>query len=111
LPYSTLPLICVEELAPNVLKNVPLRVRKSRTVAEALIDHVWVSDIKGALSWHDLMEYLELWDTVFDFQLNTAEDEHSWKHESSDIFSSRSTYKAFFVGAIQFEHWKRLWKA
>jgi len=80
-------------------------------VAEALIDHVWVSDIKGALSWHDLMEYLELWDTVFDFQLNTAEDEHSWKHESSDIFSSRSTYKAFFVGATQFEHWKRLWKA
>jgi hypothetical protein len=100
----------LEELAPNVHKTVPLRVRKSRTVTEALIDHSWVSDIRGALSWHGLMEYLELWDTIADFQLNTAEDHHSWKFESSGIFSSRSAYRAFFVGAIQFEPWKRLWK-
>ena len=48
----------LEELAPNVLKTVPLRVRKSRTMAEALIDHAWVSDIRGALSWLGLMELL-----------------------------------------------------
>jgi hypothetical protein len=56
------------------------------------------------------MEYLELWDAIADFQLNTSEDYHSWKFESSGIFSSRSAYRAFFVGAIQFEPWKRLWK-
>jgi len=58
-----------------------------------------------------LWSILEIWDRVSDFQLNTAEDQHSWNHESPGIFSSRSAYRAFFVGAIQSEPWKRLWKA
>jgi len=76
----------LEELAPSVFKSVPLRVRKTRTVAEALVDHSWVSDIIGALSWHGLMEYLELWDAISDFQLNNTEDQHHWKFESSGFF-------------------------
>jgi len=56
-------------LAPNVHKSVPTRVRNSRTIADALIDHSWVSDIRGALSWHGLMEYLELCDAVSNIQL------------------------------------------
>jgi hypothetical protein len=46
-----------------------------------------------------------------EFLLNNSDDLHQWKFESSGIFSSRSTYRAFFVGAVQFEPWKRLWKA
>ena len=68
------------------IKSVPLRVRYTRTVVEALVDHSWVSDIIGALSWHGLMEYLELWDAISDFQLNNTEDQHHWKFESSGIF-------------------------
>jgi len=36
---------------------------------------------------------------------------HQWKFESSGIFPSSSAYRAVFVGALQFEPWKRLWKA
>jgi hypothetical protein len=100
----------LEEFAPSVYKFVPLRVRKTRTVADELIDHSWVSDIRGALNWHGLMEYLELWDAILDFQPNNTEDQHHWKFESSGTFSTRSAYRAFFVGAIHFEPWKQLWK-
>ena len=37
----------LEDLAPSVFQAVPARVRKARTVAEALVDHSWVSDIRG----------------------------------------------------------------
>jgi len=76
-------------------------------VAEALADHTWVSDIRAALSWHGLMEYLALWDTLSEFHLNNSDDIHQWKFESSGIFSSRSAYRAFFVGTVQIEPWKR----
>ena len=64
----------LEDLAPSVFQAVPARVRKARTVAEALVDHSWVSDIRGALSLHGLVEYLELWDALTDFQLNNSVD-------------------------------------
>ena len=101
----------LEELAPSVFQAVPARVRKSRTVAEALVDHSWVSDIRGALSLCGLMEYLELWDALTNFQLNSTADQHHWKFESSGTFSSKSAYRAFFIGSIQFELWKCLWKS
>jgi len=101
----------IEELAPNVFRTVTVRTRKKRTVAEALVDNTWVSDIRGALNWHGLMEYLELWDAISDVHLSSSADIHRWKFESSGFFSSRSAYKAFFVGAIKFEPWKRLWKS
>ena len=49
---------CLKNLAPNVFKCVPWRVRKLRTVSEALQEH---TDIRGALHWHGPVEYLELW--------------------------------------------------
>ena len=101
----------LEDLAPSVFQAVPARVRKARTVAEALVDHSWVSDIRGALSLRGLVEYLELWDALTDFQLNNSVDQHHWKFESSGTFSSQSAYRAFFIGSIQFEPWKRLWKS
>jgi hypothetical protein len=54
----------LEELAPNVLKCVPSRFCKARTVAAALHELTWVSDIKGALGWHGLTEYLELYEML-----------------------------------------------
>jgi len=52
----------------------------------------WVSDIKGALSWLGLTEYLDLWDALSGFVLNPTEDIHHWKPESSGIFSTKSAY-------------------
>ena len=36
---------------------------------------------------------------------------HIWKLDGSGNFSSKSAYRAFFNGAIPFEHWHRLWKS
>ena len=82
----------LQELAPNVLKCVPSKFRKTRSVAAALTDLTWVSDIKGALSWLGLTEYLDLWDALSGFVLNPTEDIHHWKPESSGIFSTKSAY-------------------
>jgi len=101
----------IENLAPNVFKCIPARLRKSRTVREALLDLTWVSDIRGALGWLGLVEYLELWDVLTDVVLQDTEDIHHWKFEASGLFSSRSAYRAFFAGSVGFEPWKRLWKS
>jgi len=86
----------LENLPPNVHKCVPPKVWRTRNVAEALHKLTWVSDIKGALDWHGLAEYLQLWDTISDITLNILQDVHLWKFESSGIFSTKSAYRAFF---------------
>ena len=60
----------LEELAPNVLKCVLNRLRKTRTVVAALHDLTWVS------GWHGLIEYLDLWDVLSGFVQNPSEDLH-----------------------------------
>ena len=42
--------------------------------------------------------------------LSQEEDVHIWKLDGSGNFS-KSAYRAFFNGAIPFEHWRRLWKS
>jgi hypothetical protein len=79
-------------------------------VAAALYELTWVSDIKGALGWHGLTEYLELWDALSGFVLSPTEDLHHWKPDSSGIFSTKSAYRAF-IDSITFEPWKHLWKS
>ncbi|KAG2641136.1 hypothetical protein PVAP13_2KG163196 [Panicum virgatum] len=76
----------LEDLAPNVVKSVPIRVRNKRTVAEALHELTWVTDIRVALGWQGLAEYLELWDTLAGITLNTNDDAHIWRFESSGTF-------------------------
>jgi hypothetical protein len=50
----------IESLAPLVFDCVPPRIRKKRTVAEALEDNRWVSDIHGGLSGVGIYEFLQL---------------------------------------------------
>jgi len=66
----------LEDLAPNVFKSVPIRVRNKRTMAEALHELTWVTDIRVALGWQGLAEDLELWDTLAGITLNTNDDAH-----------------------------------
>jgi hypothetical protein len=101
----------LEDLAPNVFKSVPIRVRNKRTVAEALHELTWVTDIRVALGWQGLAEYLELWDTLAGITLKTNDDAHIWRFESSGTFPTKSTYRAFLIGSTSFEPWKRIWKS
>jgi hypothetical protein len=43
--------------------------------------------------------------------LTQETDRHVWLHTSYRQFTSKSCYKAFFMGSITFEPWKRLWKS
>ena len=52
------------EIAPDLYKAVPNRVVRSRTVAQALNNRVWASDIKGALTVPVLMHYFRIWDLL-----------------------------------------------
>ena len=101
----------LESLAPNVVRCVPFKFRKNRTVHEALQENRWVSDIKNALGWLGLAEYLELWDLLAEVNLSDLEDVHRWKLEASGSFSMQSAYRCYFLGSITFEPWKRLWKS
>jgi hypothetical protein len=63
-------------MAPTVVEAVPLHTRRMRTVAEALQDHDWSSDIKGGLSMVGFSEYFQLWDILHETTLNQEADNH-----------------------------------
>jgi hypothetical protein len=65
--------VAIGDLAPNVLAAIPQKFHK-QSVADALHDQSWPSDIKGALSMTGLAEYFQLWDIIHDFYLTTKED-------------------------------------
>jgi len=89
---------CLHDLALSVFKSIPPRLMNKRTVPEAYHELTWVTDIPGALGWHGLAEYLQLWYMISDIALNDIEDAHLWRFESSGIFCTRSAYHAFFIG-------------
>jgi hypothetical protein len=50
---------------------------RGRTVADAIDNRRWVLDLKGALTVDVILEYLQLWDLLNDFQLQPdVEDTH-----------------------------------
>jgi hypothetical protein len=100
----------VQDIAPAVVRMVGRRVFSSRTVAQALDNWQWVGNIENPLSLIDLQQYLFLWDALRGVMLNQNDDKHVWMHTASGQFSSKSCYRAFFMGSISFEPWKRLWK-
>ena len=57
------------DVAPRLHSLVSKKTIKKRTVAEALTEHLWISDIRGASSIGELVEYLDLWDLLTDFSL------------------------------------------
>jgi hypothetical protein len=101
----------IVSLAPLVVDCVPPQIRKKRTVAEALEDDRWVSDIQGGLSGVGICEFLQLWDCIREFDLNDQEDRHIWKLDASGSYSSKSAYRAYLFGCVTFEPWRRLWKS
>ena len=100
----------IENLAPTVFAHVSPRIRKRRTVAEALSNVQWARDIHGGLSI-GIREFLQLCDCLMSITLTDQEDCHIWRLDSNGCYSSKSAYKAFFYGAVTFEPWHRLWKS
>jgi hypothetical protein len=90
--------------------NVGKRAISSRTVAHALENWQWVRDIETPFNLSGLQQYLHFWDALRGVVLTHQADRHMRIHSFFGQFSSKSCYKAFFMGSITFEPWKRLWK-
>jgi len=96
---------------PNLFRIVTAR-GKGRTVADALNNRRWISDLKGALTVDVIIEYLQLWDLLENFELQPAvEDTHIWQFSTSGSYSTKSAYEALFTRAIHFSPWERIWQS
>ncbi|AQK75462.1 ATP-dependent DNA helicase Q-like 3 [Zea mays] len=93
----------IHDIAPAIACMVGRRAISTRTVAQALDNWQWVSDIESPLSLIGLQQYLKLWDALRGVTLSQDADRHIWMHIASGQFSSKSYYIAFFMGSISFE--------
>jgi hypothetical protein len=59
----------ISDIAPRLYNSIPKRIVKRRKVKEALLNRRWISDIKGALTVRVLVEYLKLWDSLSEIEL------------------------------------------
>lgn len=100
----------IGELA-HLFALIPERIVKQRSIAETLANLKWLFDIKGVLSIHAIVEYLQIWDLTVWFLQQGVQDQHIWKLSSSGVYSSESAYNAYFVGSIRFATWKQVWKS
>lgn len=86
---------CLEYLPPNCRPLCTSENQKKENSVEALHGNSWAVDIKGALGWFCLVEYLELWDMLAGVTWMT-QTIHRWKPEALGLISTRSAYKIFF---------------
>ena len=99
------------DVAPRLHSLVAKKTIKKRTVAEALTEHLSISDVRGASSIGELVEYLDLWDLLTDFSLQPEmEDVHIWRLFPSGQYSAKSAYEHLFQGSTLFRRWERIWK-
>jgi hypothetical protein len=85
---------------------------KMRNVHDALISRSWVHDIRGAITVNVLSDLLKVWDLTADWVLEPdQEDKHSWRLSNSGLYSAKSAYTGFFLGATTFKPWERIWKS
>lgn len=64
----------ISELASDLHLLVPKRLRKTRTVCEALTDRRWIRDIQGALGPLALWQYIQIWKRTHDVRLSDSVD-------------------------------------
>jgi hypothetical protein len=99
------------QIALALTSCVSKRTMKSRTVQGALAANGWVHDLSGRLPAQVLIEFLLVWDLIQEVQLQpNVDDQHQWLPSSSGLYSAKSAYKLFHVGATAFEPTNRIWK-
>lgn len=98
--------------ATDLCKLVKPSTAKRRTVAEALANRAWISDIKGRLTITTLRQYIFLWHATSRCELRQgAEDIIKWRWTESGTYSARSAYRQYFEGGTRFAAARPLWKA
>ena len=87
------------DVAPSLCRVIGPRIKKTRTVAQALQANRWTKDISGALTVQVILDYLLVWDLMRGVNLvDDRPDRLCWKWTADKVFSSSSAYRSFFIG-------------
>nr|CAB3472218.1 unnamed protein product [Digitaria exilis] len=98
--------------AADLCKLIKPATAKKRTVAQALANRTWISDIKGRLTIPALEQFIYLWHATNQCHLSPGtEDTFRWRWTPSGTYSAQSAYRQFFVGATRMAAAQPLWKA
>lgn len=100
----------LHEIAPYLCQAVPAKLRRTRTVADALHNNNWRKDITGSLSIPILIDYVRLRQATDAFPLNPEiSDKISWRWSPTGEFSVSSAYQALFIGQTGLPGARELW--
>jgi hypothetical protein len=103
---------CVSKIAPSLLNRVSNRLRKRKTVQQALRDNSWVGDISGSLPTEVIVEFLIIWDLTQNIHLQPGiPDVFRWLPGASGEYSAKIAYQRFLAGSVEFEVGERIWKS
>lgn len=100
----------IVDIAPCLLQLVPRRTWARQTVREGLTDRTWARSIRGGMSVDAINEYLFLWNTLRDFQLNEEPDRTIWRWTQDGTYSVKSVYKMLHAGSTPFLGHNLIWK-
>ncbi|OEL13244.1 hypothetical protein BAE44_0025738, partial [Dichanthelium oligosanthes] len=102
---------CLSALAPDLVDIVPSHQRFRRTVASALVNHNWITDLVGPLTLPVLFQFLLLRQRLQEVVLDpSTPDRVVWNWCPSGLYSCSSAYQAHFVGQTALLGAKELWK-
>ena len=100
----------VPDIARCLCQFVPPRTRRRQTVRQGLLNRSWVQSISGGVSMQAIHEYLALWDTLQDIQLNDQPDQTVWRWANDGAYSAKSTYYMLHSASTPFLGHKLIWK-
>jgi hypothetical protein len=81
----------IADLAPLLFAAVPQARRKHRTVQQTFQNHIWTADIQGVVTIEIIVQYIQLWELLLDFQLQPeVEDTHFWRLSAKEKYSAKS---------------------
>ncbi|WVZ62402.1 hypothetical protein U9M48_012158 [Paspalum notatum var. saurae] len=103
--------LAISDLAPDLRSVIPRQTANSLTVAEGLMDRLWVRGISGGLSVTIVAQYLTLWERLERVQLHEDEDKVVWKWAENGIYSAKTAYRALHLGSQQFPEHQLIWKS
>jgi hypothetical protein len=101
----------VLDIAPNLLRLVPRRLRARQSVHQGLLGRAWTRAISGGLTTTNAAEYLDLWAATEDVILNDRPDRTVWQWTPDGEYSAKSAYNNLHVGAIPFRGHTLIWKS
>uniref|UniRef100_A0ACD5VWR5 Uncharacterized protein n=1 Tax=Avena sativa TaxID=4498 RepID=A0ACD5VWR5_AVESA len=78
----------IKDIAPLLHSCIPKRRRKTRMVANTLLDHRWAQDIQGTIGIQEISQYLQLWHTIDDTIPTNEPDRLIWKWTANGSYTA-----------------------